>query len=153
EISLEGSGLSYQPGDALGIWPVQSTALVDQVLDILNLSPDEILTIGNATHSVKEWLGRHRELTQLTKPFLVAHAALAQNDKLTSLLQPEASDEFRTLLATRQLVDILKAYPASWTAQGLIKALRPVTPRMYSSASSQTVVDEEVHLTLANVAY
>ncbi|NYT59283.1 assimilatory sulfite reductase (NADPH) flavoprotein subunit [Alcaligenaceae bacterium] len=153
EISLEGSGLSYQPGDALGVWPVQSAALVDQVLDILNLSPDEILTIGNATHSVKEWLGRHREITQLTKPFLVAHAALAQNDELTSLLQPEASDEFRTLLATRQLVDILKAYPASWTAQGLIKALRPLTPRMYSIASSQTVVDEEVHLTLANVAY
>src|SRR5690606_18742888 len=82
EISLEGSGLRYQPGDALGVWPVQSASLVNQVLDILNLSPDETVTIGNATHSVKEWLGRHRELTQLTKPFLVAHAELAQNDEL-----------------------------------------------------------------------
>ncbi|MCC2596593.1 assimilatory sulfite reductase (NADPH) flavoprotein subunit [Pusillimonas sp. MFBS29] len=153
EISLEGSGLSYQPGDALGVWPVQSPALVNQVLDILNLSPDETLTIGSATHSVQEWLGRHRELTQLTKPFLVAHAALARNDELNALLEPAAVNELRTLMDTRQLVDILKAYPASWTAQGLIEALRPLTPRMYSIASSQAVVEEEVHLTLANVAY
>ncbi|NYT86427.1 assimilatory sulfite reductase (NADPH) flavoprotein subunit [Pollutimonas harenae] len=153
EISLEGSGLRYQPGDALGVWPTQSAALVDQVLAIQNLSPDESVTISNTTRSVKEWLGQHRELTQLTKPFLVAHAELAQSDELKTLLQPEAIDDFRALLETRQLVDILKAYPACWSASALVKTLRPLTPRMYSIASSQTVVDEEVHLTLANIAY
>src|SRR3546814_6143693 len=58
EISLEGSGLSYQPGDALGVWPTQSAALVDQVMAILNLSPDESVTVGNATRSLKEWLSQ-----------------------------------------------------------------------------------------------
>src|SRR3546814_19659219 len=103
---------------------------------ILNLSPDESVTVGNATRSLKEWLSQHRELTQLTKPFLAAHAELAQSDELKSLLQPEAMDDFRALLETRQLVDVLKAYPANWTAQGLNKALRPLTPRMSSIASS-----------------
>ncbi len=153
EISLEGSGLSYHPGDALGVWPTQSAALVDQVLAILNLSPDEIVEIGPVSRPLKEWLSHHRELTQLTKPFLVAHAELAQSEALQALLQPAAIDDFRVLLETRQLVDVLKAYPASWTAQGLVKSLRPLTPRMYSIASSQSAVDEEVHLTLANIAY
>ena len=153
EISLEGSGLRYQPGDALGVWPVQSATLVEQVLALQNLSPDESVTIDNTTRSAQEWLSQYRELTQLTKPFLVAHAELAQSEELQALLQPEAIEDFRKLLATHQLVDVLKAYPANWTAQGLIKALRPLTPRMYSIASSQSVVDEEVHLTLANVAY
>src|SRR5690606_6810073 len=76
-----------------------------------------------------------------------------QNEELKTLLLPESIEAFRALLETRQLVDILKAYPANWTAQGLVKALRPLTPRMYSIASSQSAVDEEVHLTLANVAY
>src|SRR5690606_8189953 len=109
-----------------------SATLVDQVLAILNLSPDETVAVGNASRSLKEWLTRHRELTQLTKPFLVAHADLAQSAELRALLQPGAIEAFRDLLETRQLVDILKAYPANWTAQGLVQALRPLTPRMYS---------------------
>ena len=153
EISLEGSQLRYQPGDALGVWPTQSAALVEQVLAILNLSPDETVEINQVSRTLTKWLSHHRELTQLTKPFLVAHAELSQSDELKTLLQPESIEAFRTLLETRQLVDVLKAYPANWTAQGLVKALRPLTPRMYSIASSQAAVDEEVHLTLANVSY
>src|SRR5690606_2815185 len=153
EISLEGSQLRYQPGDALGVWPTQSAALVEQVLAILNLSPDETVEINQVSRALTKWLSHHRELTQLTKPFLVAHAELSQSDELKTLLQPESIEAFRTLLETRQLVDVLKAYPANWTAQGLVKALRPLTPRMYSIASSQAAVDEEVHLTLANVSY
>src|SRR3546814_10886426 len=34
EISLEGSQLTYQPGDALGVWPVQAEALVTEVLQV-----------------------------------------------------------------------------------------------------------------------
>lgn len=153
EISLEGSDLAYQPGDALGVWPIQSAALVDRVIGTLNLDPDEPVQVGHTTRSLKEWLTHHRELTQLTRPFLNAHAALCGSDTLRSALQPEAIDAFKELLQTQQLIDVLQAYPATWTAQGLVKALRPLTPRMYSIASSPAVVEEEVHLTLANVAY
>jgi sulfite reductase (NADPH) flavoprotein alpha-component len=153
EISLEGSDLAYQPGDALGVWPTQSAALVDRVIGTLGLNPDELVQVEHATHSLKEWLTHHRELTQLTRPFLNAHAELSGSDALRSALKPEAIEAFKALLQTRQLIDVLHAYPATWTAQALVKALRPLTPRMYSIASSPSVVDEEVHLTLANVVY
>jgi sulfite reductase (NADPH) flavoprotein alpha-component len=153
EISLEGSQLSYKPGDSLGVWPTQSDALVQSIIATLQLNADEKVEIANTSRSVKEWLGRYRELTQLTKPFLVAHAELGASDELKHILQPEQHEQFKQLLETRQLIDVLKKYPAPWSAAALIKALRPLTPRLYSIASSQTAVDNEVHLTLANVAY
>lgn len=153
EISLEGSQLSYKPGDSLGIWPTQSDALVQAVIATLKLDAGEKIEIANASRSVSEWLSKYRELTQLTKPFLVAHAELGNSDELKRILQPEQHEEFKQLLATNQLLDVLKRYPAPWTALDLIKTLRPLTPRLYSIASSQSAVDEEVHLTLANVSY
>ncbi|WP_353146634.1 assimilatory sulfite reductase (NADPH) flavoprotein subunit [Pollutimonas bauzanensis] len=153
EISLEGSQLSYQPGDALGVWPRQSAALVDAIIAELKLDGDEVIEINKVTHSVKEWLTHHRELTQLTKPFLIAHAELAASDALKALLHADAIDTLKDFLGSRQLIDVLKTYPAKWTAPNLVKTLRPLTPRMYSIASSQSTVESEVHLTLANVAY
>src|SRR5690606_29144688 len=73
--------------------------------------------------------------------------------ELRALLLPEAINELKSFLETRQLADAIKSHPAKWTATALVKALRPLTPRMNSIASSKAVVDEEVHLTLANVAY
>src|SRR5690606_22702082 len=115
EISLEGSQLSYQPGDALGVWPTQASVLVDQVLATLSLEGAQQIEIGNTTRSLHEWLARHRELTQLTRPFLAAHAELAGSDELKALLQPDALDGLKAFLETRQLLDLLKAYPASWS--------------------------------------
>ena len=153
EISLSGSQLSYQPGDALGVWPTQADALVDSVIATLGLDGDEIVEAGGVSHPLREWLSHHRELTRLTRPFLVAHAQLSGSDALAQLLEDDAREALKNTLETRQLIDVLKQHPAPWTAQGLVQALRPLTPRMYSIASSQASVEDEVHLTLANVAY
>lgn len=153
EISLEGSQITYQPGDALGVWPTQADLLVDQVLAALSLAGDEAVEANNTTRSLREWLSRHRELTQLTRPFLAAHAERAGSDELQALLQADATEQLKAFLHSHQLLDLLKRYPAVWTAAALIQALRPLTPRMYSIASSQSLVDEEVHLTLANIEY
>src|SRR3546814_11042711 len=53
----------------------------------------------------------------------------------------------------RQVIDVLQAYPASWSPQALVEALRPLTPRLSSIASSQTAVGEDVHLTVAHLEY
>ncbi|WP_442596515.1 assimilatory sulfite reductase (NADPH) flavoprotein subunit [Parapusillimonas sp. JC17] len=153
ELSLEGSHLRYKPGDALGVWPVQAPDLVDRVVSLLGLDADEAVEIKQVSRPLREWLSRHRELTVLTRPFLSALAERTGNGELQALLQPDAHESLKRLLETQQLIDILEAHPAPWTASELVGALRPLSPRMYSIASSQAVVDEEVHLTLANVAY
>ncbi|GAB2914081.1 assimilatory sulfite reductase (NADPH) flavoprotein subunit [Paralcaligenes ginsengisoli] len=151
EISLEGSHLDYQPGDALGVWPTQAATLVDAVISILGLDAEEAVEINGVSRPLKEWLGHHRELTLLTKPFLLAHAQLAGSADLQK--QISAVETLKSLLDTSQLIDVLKKYPAAWEATALVKALRPLTPRLYSIASSQAAVDAEVHLTLAHIEY
>ena len=153
ELSLEGSNLRYQPGDSLGIWPTQADALVQNVINELRLDANETVTIDGTSRTLQEWLTEHRELTQLTRPFLNAHNERANDPALADLLSGEKPQDLRAFLLSHQLLDVLKTYPATWTAESLVAGLRPLTPRMYSIASSQSLVEDEVHLTLANVAY
>lgn len=151
ELSLEGSGLHYEPGDALGVWPVNPPRLVDAVLDTLRLDGDAIVTVGNESHPLREWLSTRRELTRLSRPFLVRYAELAADRSLVALLDDRVASA--ALLAQRQPIDLLRAHRADWTADALVAALRPLTPRLYSIASSQAEVGDEAHLTVAHVEY
>ncbi|MEO6986490.1 MAG: assimilatory sulfite reductase (NADPH) flavoprotein subunit [Paralcaligenes sp.] len=151
EISVKGSQLTYQAGDALGVWPTQSSALVEAVISTLSLDADQDIEVNNVSRTLKDWLSHHRELTVLTKPFLLAHAQLADSAELKA--QSSAIEPLKHLLETFQLIDILKHYPAPWSAAALVNTLRPLAPRLYSIASSPSVAEAEVHLTLAHVEY
>ncbi len=153
ELSLEGSGLHYAPGDALGIWPVQSPLLVDAVLATLRLDGDTAVRQNDQELPLRRWLAERRELTRLTRPFLAAHAERADSDALRALLQPEAREALGRLFDSWQLLDLLQRHPAAWRADELVAALRPLAPRLYSIASSAAVVGEEAHLTVAHVDY
>jgi len=153
ELSLEGSGLRYVPGDALGIWPMQSPLLVDAVLAVLNLDGDTPVRQAAEELPLRRWLAERRELTRLTRPLLAAHAERANNDGLRALLQPEARDALGHLFDSWQLLDLLHRHPAAWRADELVAALRPLAPRLYSIASSPSVVGEEAHLTVASIDY
>ncbi|GMV31885.1 MAG: putative sulfite reductase [Rhodanobacteraceae bacterium] len=153
ELSLEGAGLSYEPGDALGVWPRNPPALVDAVIAQLRLDPNAAVSIGDVTQPLRLWLSEQRELTRLTRPFIAQHAALADSAELNRLLAPDHAAQLQTLLADHQIIDLLRAHPAAWSAEELVAALRPLTPRLYSIASSQKVVGDEAHLTVAHVAY
>ena len=153
ELSLEGSGLTYQPGDSLGVWSHNPPALVSQWLDALQLDGGIDIAHDGRSLPLALWLKREREITRLSRAFIVALATASGHDELTRLLQPENSATLAELLKREQPIDLLRRYPATWSAQALIAALRPLTPRLYSIASSQAQVGEEVHLTLAVVDY
>lgn len=153
ELSLEGSGLSYEPGDALGIWATNPPALVDAVLEATRLDGERGINVQNETASLREWLLRKRELTRLSKPFLVAHAQRSQHSALEQTLSADGKDSLRRLLGDYQVVDLLHEFPARWQAEDLVAALRPQTPRMYSIASSRKTVGDEAHLTVALLDY
>jgi sulfite reductase (NADPH) flavoprotein alpha-component len=153
ELSLEGSGLTYQPGDALGVWPHNPPALVAQWLDNLGLDGSIEVSHDGRSLPLAQWLEREREITRLSRGFVAALALVSRHDALDRALQPEHSAELALLLNTQQPIDLLRRHPASWSAQALIAALRPLTPRLYSIASSRAQVGEEVHLTVAVVDY
>jgi sulfite reductase (NADPH) flavoprotein alpha-component len=153
ELSLEGSGLRYEPGDALGVWPRNPPALVDQWLDALRLDGAQEVTHQGRTLALRQWLEREREITRLNRSFVAALAAASGDDGLTRVLQKEHVAEFTALLAADQPIDLLRRHPATWQPEPLVAALRPLAPRLYSIASSPKAVGEEVHLTVAVVEY
>lgn len=151
ELALGESGLHYEPGDALGLWPVNPAPLVDAILDALRLDGAAPVTIAGETLALRAWLSDRRELTRLARPFLQAHAARARNAELDAILDAADATAFGRWVRDRQVVDVLRRYPATWTAQSLVEALHPLAPRLYSIASSQKQVGDEAHLTVAHV--
>lgn len=147
EINLEESGITYQPGDALGIWFDNDADLVGEVLALTSLSGDETTAQG----PLRAALTRHFELTRLHGGFITGLADLSGNAALKDLAGDKA--QVNALVASAQVVDVLKRFPSSLSADQLVKLLRPLTPRLYSIASAQSEVEEEVHLTVGVVRY
>jgi sulfite reductase (NADPH) flavoprotein alpha-component len=153
ELSLEGSGLTYKPGDAIGVWHENPPAVVDAVLAAVGATGEESVAIEGQARSLREWLVREREVTRLTRPFLAELAARSGSADLAEALAPGHESQLRALLKDQQLVDALRRHPAAWPAEDLVKSLRPLAPRLYSIASSTAAVGEEAHLTVAVVDY
>jgi sulfite reductase (NADPH) flavoprotein alpha-component len=154
ELSLEGSGLRYEAGDAIGVWPRNPPALVGQWLATLRLDGAAEIEHGGKRLPLARWLGEEREITRLTRPLVAAQAAATKHAGLRRLLSPEQRAEFAALLESHQPIDLLREFPAAWDANELVAALRPLTPRLYSIASSPKAVGpDEVHLTVAVVEY
>lgn len=142
ELDLTGSGITYEPGDTLGIAPTNDPELVDDVLKATGLAGDD---------QAREALTRERDITTLTGKLLTDYAALVGEPKLASLAADEAARaEF---LAGRQPVDLFEAFPHTLATEQLLALLRKLPPRYYSIASSQKAVGEEAHLSIAKVAY
>ena len=152
ELSLQGSGLAYEPGDALGIRHRNPDALVDAVLQATKLDGGSIVDREGASLSLAQWLADRRELTRLSRPLLATLAERAKSDELKQLLEP-GNAGLAALLGDHQLIDALRRWPAAWDAQALVAALRPQAQRLYSIASSRKRVGEEAHLTVDVLRY
>ncbi|MEC7690362.1 MAG: assimilatory sulfite reductase (NADPH) flavoprotein subunit [Pseudomonadota bacterium] len=151
EISLEDSGIQYRAGDALGVWFKNAPALVEEMLSLTGLSGSEEVKVADATTTIADALAGKLELTLSYPTFVKAYQQATGSDALAALIEDPA--QLRTYLAERQIIDIVREHPAKIDAQVLADALRPLTPRLYSIASSQDEVEDEVHLTIAHVDY
>lgn len=151
EIDLGDSGLRYQPGDALGVWFNNDPALVDELLALLELNGETAVTLNQQPLSLRTALLEQLELTQNTVPIVKQYAALAQNETLTGLLAEGPA--LQAYAHNTPLVDMIRQAPAQLTAEQLVDLLRPLTPRLYSIASSQAENENEVHITLGVVRY
>lgn len=149
ELDLESSGLSYQPGDSLGVVPENPPALVGKLLDTMGLSGNESVQLRDEVMSLSDALSRKKEITVLSKPFLDVLAI--NNEKLRVLT--ENREDLTRLFNTHQLIDIVSEYTREWNAQGFVDALRNLTPRLYSIASSPDANPDEAHLTVDVVRY
>ena len=147
-ISLAGSGLSYQPGDSIGLAPHNNPVLVDEVLAIMGASGDEPVPCPDGQERpAREAL---TSFYDITRPF----------DRTTDLLAMAATDakEAAGLRALSEgtdgaapedadLLDLLEHFPSARPPLAdLVRSLPTLKPRLYSIASSHRATPGEVHL-------
>ncbi|MCY8960686.1 assimilatory sulfite reductase (NADPH) flavoprotein subunit [Bacillus atrophaeus] len=156
ELSLEGSGLTYEPGDSLGVYPENDPALVDMLLEEMNWDPEEVVTVNKQgdVRPLKEALISHFEITVLTKPLLQQAAQLSADEDLRELLSPGNEEKAKAYLEGRDVLDLVRDFgPWGVSAQEFIAILRKMPARLYSIASSLSANPDEVHLTIGAVRY
>ncbi len=152
EIDLSGSGLHYQAGDALGVLPLNAPALVQEILDLHQLSGEEKIRLSDDLETdIRTALTESADITQNTPALVQQYAELSGSEELKTT----AADKTRldAYLAATPPVGVFAAHPHPLDAQTLFQLFRPQTPRLYSIASAQDEVGEEVHLTVGVVRF
>ncbi|MBT2662851.1 assimilatory sulfite reductase (NADPH) flavoprotein subunit [Bacillus sp. ISL-45] len=156
ELSLEDSGLTYKPGDSLGIYPENDPALVGEILATLPWDPEIKVTVNNQRGplTLKEALTAYFEITVLTKPLLEKAAKLSANLELHDLAAPDNKEKLNSYLYGRDLLDLVSDFGVWGNSAGeFVSVLRKIPPRLYSIASSLAANPDEVHLTIGTVRY
>ncbi|WP_372880668.1 assimilatory sulfite reductase (NADPH) flavoprotein subunit [Psychromonas sp.] len=152
EIDLEGSDLHYSVGDALGVWFENDPLLVEAIINKLKLDPQAQVQIDDKSVSLQQALTEYFELTGTHPAFVEGYAKLTDNKTLLALA--EDKNKLRDFANTHQVVDVLSdTGNEAVTAENFLALLRRLSPRLYSIASSQTEVEQEVHLTVGTVTF
>ncbi len=155
ELSLEGSGLSYEVGDALAVIPVNAPDIVEGILKVSKLSGSESVEVkGVGAKVLADALREDFDVTALSRAVLTKLQGFSGSDKLAALLADDAKDQLKDYQWGRWIVDAIADFaPDGLAAADLAAIFRKLPPRLYSIASSPLAHPGEVHLTVASVRY
>lgn len=155
-LSLEDSGLTFEPGDSLAILPENDPELVDSLINELGWNPEESVQINEEgdIYSLRKALLSKFEITRLTKSFIQAAAELFHHEELKKLATPGNEEKVKAYLDGRDLLDFVRDFrPLQLKPVDFIHILRKLPARQYSIASSLKANPDEVHLTISTVRF
>ena len=157
ELALE-EGMTYTPGDAVGIIPTNREEQVVSVLQVLGFTGDErVLDHYKVEISLHEALTTRLAIGKLARGSINQFAKLCADnvpDALKALIGQENKAFAEEYIWGREFVDLAKEFPGIVKQpQELFNILSRLTPRMYSIASSQAAHPNEVHTTVRVVRY
>jgi sulfite reductase (NADPH) flavoprotein alpha-component len=150
ELSLEGSGIKYEPGDALGLRPENDPALVAQLLEALGSAAETPVMLAGEACALADALTRRLEIRLLSPSSLRKYAGLGARGLADVAAAPE---RIAAYLDGRDWVDVLREHPLGIDAQSFVTLLPELTSRSYSIASCQAKHPDEVHLLVSRVDY
>lgn len=155
ELSLDGSGLEYEVGDALAVVPKNATDVVETLLQATGFSGGEEIELkGGERTTVAEAFSSKLDITALSRAVVKKYEALSPSPDLAKLLSDDSKEEFKEWIWGRQIIDLVETFPIKdLNAQEFVNILRKLPPRLYSIASSPKAHPGEVHLTVAAVRY
>ncbi len=150
-LEIDPAAVSYQPGDAVGVFFKNAPEIVAEVLEVLNFPDDQQVTLSGSELMLSQALTEKLELTLLHPTVVKAWSEISKSRKLKTLC--EDRDKLRAFANNNQFIDLLLAYPAEVDADALANLLLPIKPRLYSIASSQSAYEDEIHITVTTLEY
>jgi sulfite reductase (NADPH) flavoprotein alpha-component len=153
EISLAGSGLAYEAGDALGVIPINCPELVADLLAVLKCTGDEPVKIAEKETPLREALAHHFEITRPTLELIRFVGMRSLANELSPLLAADRADDLKRWMAGRDVRDVIGLLADPIPLPELLPLLRKLSPRLYSISSSPKAHPGEVHLTVSAVRY
>lgn len=153
EISLEGSGLAYEPGDALAILPQNDAESVEGIIALLGFDPVSEVTLASGENvSLREALTSQYDLSKLSMKVAKSLCEKSGDEALGKLVGDKAA--FLRYSEGRQLVDMLRDFNVSFASPDeFVSILSKLAPRLYSISSSPKAHPDEVHITVGVVRY
>lgn len=153
-FDLSGSGLGYEAGDALGVWPSNCPERVGDLLAALELPASTVVPVKDYGElPLFEALLRHFEIARITPELLQFVCERSDSKDLAALLAAERKAELKNWLWGKQVVDLLQAFPVRVEAADWLAVLKRLQPRLYSISSSPKAYPAQVHLTVSTVRY
>ena len=153
-FSLAGSGLAYETGDALGVWPENCPEMVAELLESTGLDATTRIDLkGKGEILLADALAKDFELTRPSREMLRFIAERSDNKGLAPLLADDRKQNLKDFLWGRQLADLLGEFPVRASVDEFVAGLKRMQPRLYSISSSPKAHPDEVHLTVSAVRY
>ncbi|MEP2776924.1 MAG: sulfite reductase subunit alpha [Luteolibacter sp.] len=154
EISLEGSDLTYEVGDALGLYPENPEDVVDEIIAGLPFRAGEVPTSTGEEVSLREALIRHYDIGNINKSLIEKWQKRSGSPYLRSLVEADDRKQWDDFCWGRDLIDLVLNHPADFTdGEDFVSVLKKLQPRLYSIASSPKAHPGEVHLCVGIVRY
>lgn len=153
-LSLDGSGLTYEVGDALAVYPSNRTEVVDEILAALPFKGGQVTAPNGSETTLREALLHHYDIGCINPSFVKKWQARSGSPFLRSLVQADDKTAWDSFCHGRDLIDLVIDHPADFSdADDFTSHLRKLQPRLYSIASSPAAHPGEVHLCIGIVRY
>jgi sulfite reductase (NADPH) flavoprotein alpha-component len=154
ELSLAGSGLEYEVGDALGVVPANAPEVVDELISFLPFRPSVVPLPGGGEAPLREALIHHYDIGTLNKSVIQKWQQRSGSPFLRALVEGDDKQAWEAFSLGRDLIDLVVDHPADFSdAEEFVSILKKLQPRLYSIASSPRAHPGEVHLCIGIVRY
>ncbi|BCX46337.1 sulfite reductase, alpha subunit [Haloferula helveola] len=155
ELSLEGSELVYEVGDALGVVPANPPEVVDEILANLPFKTDTEVPLPDGTEGpLRDALIYSYDIGTINKSLIQKWQERSGSPFLRSLVEADDKKAFEDFSWGRDLIDLVVDHPADFAdGEDFVGILKKLQPRLYSIASSPNAHPGEVHLCVGIVRY
>ncbi|WP_211766962.1 bifunctional nitrate reductase/sulfite reductase flavoprotein subunit alpha [Kutzneria sp. CA-103260] len=153
EFTFDAGDLVYETGDALGVLPVNSSAMVEEWLKVTGLDGGTNISLDGEGFALADALRAELEIARITPALLQFIGEHNGDRELRDLLRTDNKGELAKWTWGRQAVDVLRDHPVRADAQAWVDVLKRLQPRQYSISSSPLVSPSRIRLTVSVVRY